>query len=120
MGGGKDFAQNPIPILLPLNSVFFETPSTGNILSETMYILGIYVETGYVLSMCQVCTRNIYSELLILLSMLFMHHFVHTREYDYSNQVGVEPLLRTYERQAFLALHQGPIKYLKSWVVLRR
>ena len=62
-------------------------------------VLKIYVEN------C-VRTRNIringvhtsygqekgYYELLSLLSMLFVHLFVHIRECDYSTQVGVEPV----------------------------
>ena len=44
--------------------------------------------------------------------MLFLHLFVHTKEYDYGTEVGAEPFPRNCGRKAFLALHQGPIKYV--------
>ena len=52
--------------------------------------------------------------------MLFVHLFLHTKEYNCSTQVGVESSLRSNGRQAFLTLHNNPIKYLKSCLVLRR
>ena len=35
--------------------------------------------------------EKVYFELLVLLYMLFIYLFIHTRECDHSNQVGVEP-----------------------------
>ena len=43
------FYTKPKSNFISGNGVFFEPPSTGNILSETVYILQVYVETGYVL-----------------------------------------------------------------------
>ena len=62
--------------------------------------------------MYELCTRKRYFKLLILLSMLFLHIFVHTKEYDCSTQVGVVTFLRSYVGQAFLYLHQG---HLNTW-----
>ena len=47
----KGFWTKPKFNYIAKNSAFSKPPSTDNILSETMYIIRIYVETDYVLSM---------------------------------------------------------------------
>ena len=47
----------------------------------------VYVETAYVTSIYK---KKEYCELLVLLSILFVHLFVHTIECDCKTQVGVE------------------------------
>ena len=70
----------------------FSSDIVLDIYVETVYVLRIYKETGYIQNMYK---KKIYCELLVLLSMLFVQLFVHTRECDCSTLVGVETVLST-------------------------
>ena len=54
-----------------------------------MYVLGVYIETGFIPTIYK---KYIYYKLLVLLSILFVHHLLHTKEFDYSTHVGMKPV----------------------------
>ena len=83
----KGFAKNPILLI--------ERARFLSHLEIEIYV-GIRVCTG---NLCKnpLATKYIqekgYYELLILLCMLFVRIFVHTKECKHRNQIGVEPVL---------------------------
>ena len=85
----KGFAQNPTSNFIAQKSPFFDQSSTENIRRKPAYLLGICAETTLVPSIYK---KKGYYELIVLLSMLSVHLFVHTRECESNAQVGVEPV----------------------------
>ena len=83
----KGFAQTQISMLLMRRDNF-----------KSHLVLGNYAKHVRTRDLCRnrVHTKNIqekgYCELLVLLSMLFVHLFVHIRKYNPVNQVGVKPV----------------------------
>ena len=68
--------QNPFYFAKELKRACFLSHILLEIYVKMTYALGIYVETAYTLSIYK---KKGYCELLVLLSMLFVKLFVHTR-----------------------------------------
>ena len=61
-----------------------------NLWSETTYVLGIQRN---VIHIKYVKEKKIF-QVIILLCIIFVHLFIHKRECDFINQVGVKPVIR--------------------------